>query len=66
MYYTINGGEPIIGINKYSGQTINLNKTTTIKIIAIDIYNNTSPVYTYIFNIELPKNNTTKKHNKNI
>lgn len=61
MYYTINGGEPIIGINKYSGQTINLNKTTTIKIIAIDIYNNTSPVYTYIFNIELPKNNTTKK-----
>ncbi|OOM74392.1 cyclomaltodextrin glucanotransferase precursor [Clostridium puniceum] len=48
IYYTIDGTDPIVGDNLYTG-SIKITKDTTIKAIAIDNSNNKSKIYTFSY-----------------
>ncbi|GKX66547.1 alpha-amylase family glycosyl hydrolase [Inconstantimicrobium mannanitabidum] len=49
-YYTIDGTDPVIGQNLYSGK-INIAKDTIIKVIAVDASGNKSSIYTFSFKL---------------
>ena len=51
IYYTLNGKEPTTNSTLYT-KPININKTTTLKFIAVDDAGNTSPAQTEIYTID--------------
>jgi hypothetical protein len=51
IYYTINGNDPSTSSNLYTGP-ITIVTSTTLKYMAVDMANNTSPIYTQIYNID--------------
>jgi len=51
IYYTINGNDPSTSSNLYTGP-ITIATSTTLKYMAVDMANNTSPIYTQIYNID--------------
>lgn len=54
IYYTIDGSNPVIGKNLWNGSLL-INKSTVLRLIAVDVSGNPSPVYT--FNYILENNN---------
>ena len=64
IYYTLNESTPTIVSTKYTG-SITINKTTTLKYIAIDLAGNKSPVYSQTYTIDKipPKISTTSPTN---
>jgi parallel beta-helix repeat protein len=53
IYYTLNGTIPTNQSNLYSDSTpLNINDTTILKFMAVDLAGNISPIYTETYNID--------------
>ena len=61
VYYTLDGTDPTKDSNKYDGKEITIDKTTTIRSIAIDSKNNTSDVSVAKYEINIPSAKTTEE-----
>jgi fibronectin type 3 domain-containing protein len=53
IYYTLDGSDPTIASNVYSGP-ITIYSTTTLKYFAVDTAGNESVIWTQIYTLELP------------
>lgn len=61
IYYTIDGSNPVIGVNLWNNSLL-INKNTTLRLIAVDLSGNPSPIYTFKYTI---KNNTNNSNGTN-
>lgn len=66
VYYTINGSEPTESSTIYTpGELIEIDKTTTLKSIAVDANGNKSPITSVTYNIESSKNSSSTNSGSN-